>query len=46
MQTFDFILISKCAVDLFLECSEVQTELNVEYYLAILKENHFLKDKI
>jgi len=47
MQSFDFIIISKCVVDLFfLEHSKVQTELNVGYYFAILKENHFLTDKI
>lgn len=46
MQGFDLIIISKCFVDLFLECSRVQTELNVGYYFVILKENHFLKDKI
>lgn len=45
-RSFDFIVISKCVVDLFLEYSKVQTELNVGYYFAILKENHFLKDKI
>lgn len=46
MQSFDFIITSKCVVDLFLECFKVQTEINVGYYFAILKENHFLEGKI
>lgn len=46
MQSFDLIIISKCGVDLFLECSKVQTKLKVGYYFVIFKENHFLKDKI
>lgn len=45
MQSFDLTIISKCGVDLVLECSKVQTKLKVGHYF-IFKENHFLKDKI
>lgn len=41
MQSFDFIVNSKCVVDLFVKYSRVQTELKVGCYFTIAKENHF-----